>query len=347
MSDVNIVVGWNGLPAYGAHLVQAARENIGVSFPVLGTQPDVPIEGMEDILGDGLLWLEAGRRYTWSELGLEIPDLFVHTGWRYPHFISLADEVREAGGRVVGMFDNCWKGGFRQLFGGLYFRLFMRKKYHAAWVPGRRGMRLARYLGFAQSNIYSGMYGASGKTFKSTVSIEQRSKQIIYVGRLNERKGILELVAGFRRVCSDFPDWRLLVIGAGELEGQIQSSESIELQPFQQPAEVAKLMNDSRIFALASREEHWGLVVHEATLCGCALLLQKSIGAVDDLALDGNAVIFERTEVDLIENAFRSVLSWSAAEFVTAAQVSSEVASGFGPDVWAKQFERIVEGESR
>ena len=32
-------------------------------------------------------------------------------------------------------------------------------------------------------------------------------------------------------------------------------------------------MNQSKVFALASREEHWGLVVHEAALCGCALLL--------------------------------------------------------------------------
>jgi glycosyltransferase involved in cell wall biosynthesis len=345
--NLKIVVGWNGLPAYGAKLIQAAREDFGCAFPVLGTKPDVPIEGMEQIIGDGLVWLEAGQRYTWDELGLAVPDLFIHTGWGYPHFISLANEVRSLGGKVVGMFDNCWKGDFRQFFGGLYFRLFMRRKYHAAWVPGQSGLRLARYLGFKTSSIYPGMYGSSDEIFNMVVPMVERQKQILFVGLLDHRKGILELVEAYSRVKVDYPDWNFLVVGNGPLTCEVEKFDGIELLPFQQPEAIAALMNRSRVFALASREEHWGLVVHEAALCGCALLLQSHIGAVADLSTSDNAVLFSETAADEIEVAMREIFEWGELEFNRASLSSLALSSGFGPRRWVRQFKQIIESISK
>ena len=343
MSTVNIVVAWNGLPAYGARLLQEARDHIGVQFPVLGTKPDVPIQGMEQILGGGLVWLKAGNKYSWAELGLSVPDLFVHTGWKYPHFISLANEVRRAGGKVVGMFDNCWKPTLRQRLGAFYFRLFLRKKYAAAWVPGASGRKLALELGFSTSDIMVGMYGASSEIFSNEIPMASRPKRIIYVGRLNQRKGVLELVEAFRRVYFDFTEWRLLIVGAGELEAQIKGIPSVEHIPFQQPQEIAKLMNKSRVFALASREEHWGLVVHEAALCGCALLLQKYIGAASDLGLHGNSILFSETNAEEIERSLRCMLTWSDDMFERASSASVEHSSKFGPHVWAHNLKAMVD----
>ena len=340
--NLKIVVGWNGLPAYGAKLIQAAREDLECAFPVLGTKPDVPIQGMEQILGDELVWLKPARRYTWAELSLDVPDLFIHTGWGYPHFISLADEVRSHGGKVVGMFDNCWKGDFRQLLGGLYFRIFMRKKYHAAWVPGQSGLRLARYLGFKAPSIYTGMYGSSDEIFNAVVPMSEREKQILFVGRLDHRKGILELLEAYTRVRAHYPDWKFVVVGNGPLACEVEGFDGIELLPFQQPEAIAALMNRSRIFALASREEHWGLVVHEAALCGCALLLQANIGAVPDLSTSGNSVLFSETAASEIEVAMSEIFEWSEMDFNRASSSSLELAGGFGPTRWARQFKQII-----
>lgn len=347
MGKLNIAVGWNGLPAYGANLIQAGRDRIGQQFPVLGTQPDVPIEGMEDVLGDGLIWLNAGCRYSWKDLKLPVPDLFIHTGWRYPHFISLADEVRKNGGAVVGMFDNCWKGSLRQRVGGIYFRLFMRKLYHAAWVPGESGKQLALSLGFSQESILTGMYGSSTEIFRSKIPIADRPKQLIYVGRLNHRKGVLELAHAFSCLSRTFPDWSLLIVGNGEFGSEVSKLSGVQLLPFKQPSEIAELMNQSRVFALASREEHWGLVVHEAALSGCALVLERNIGAASDLAQKENAVLFANTSVEEIEKALREVFQWSDRQFARASDLSQEAALNFGPDVWSQKLETLVQELSR
>lgn len=339
----NLVVAWNGLPAYAAHLIREGQILHGSVFPVLGTQPDVPIEGMDSILGSSLKWIEPDRSYTWVELDMEIPDVFIHSGWNYRHFNSLATEVRKKGGNVIGMFDNCWKGSLRQLLGGLYFRFFMLRNYSAAWVPGKSAHKLARYIGFKEAQIYQGMYGADNRIFKCINPIQNRLKRILFVGRLTHRKGVLELAEAFAKCSNRFPDWELYLVGSGELLEKISTKKNIKCLPFMQPEKIAELMNESKVFALASREEHWGLVVHEAALCGCALLLQLKIGSVPDLANNRNAEVFTNTATETIEAAMIKIMGWDDERFESASIASQEVAKLFGPVSWANQLVKILE----
>ena len=339
----NVVVAWNGLPAYAAHLIREGQILCGFDFPVLGTQPDVPIKGMESILGNSLKWIEPDMVHKWSKLEMKTPDVFVHSGWKYKHFNSLADEVRKKGGTVVGMFDNCWKGNLRQLLGSLYFRLFLKKKYSAAWVPGRSAHRLVRYIGFREEQIYKGIYGADRRTFRCINPINDRPKQMLFVGRLTDRKGVLELTEAFSRCIKRFPDWKLNIVGNGELLKKIKTGKNIVCSPFMQPYQIADLMNESKVFALASREEHWGLVVHEAALCGCALLLQSGIGAVPDLANEQNAELFKKTSITAIEAAMLKIMRWEKEKYELASIYSLKAAESFGPSSWANQLVSILE----
>ena len=151
----------------------------------------------------------------------------------------------------------------------------MRKNYAAAWVPGKSGYKLARYFGFKQKQIYKGLYGADRQVFKYVKPIHQRRKRILFVGRLTHRKSVQELAKAFNKCSDRLPEWELYLVGNGELLEKIQMCRNLKCLPFMQPEQIAELMNDSKVFVLASREEHWGLVVHEAALCGCALLLQS------------------------------------------------------------------------
>ena len=310
-----LVVGWHGLPAYAARLIRRGQINCAFDFQVLGTRPDVPIKGMESILGKTLKWIDADIEHTWSELGLEIPDIFIHTSWCYQHFNSLAKEVRANGGQVIGMFDNCWKRNLRQIIGGIYFRFVLLKRFNAAWVPGKSGRKFARYLGFKKKQIFEGMYGADPEIFKCIVPINQRPQRIIFVGRLIHRKGIMELVNAFSNICEEFHNWELLIVGEGKLLEQVKTFRNVKCLPFMQPEKVAKLMNESKIFVLPSREEHWGVVVHEAALCGCALLLQSNIGALYDLANNNNSEVFDKTTTKAIEAALVKIISWDNKKF--------------------------------
>lgn len=347
MKPTEIAVAWNGLPAYGAHLIQAARERVGFAFPVIGTPPDVPIEGMEDILGDELYWVAPDVKHCWSDLGIEVPRLFVHTGWGYLHFVSLADEVRASGGLVVGMFDNCWKGNLRQWIGAWYFRLFLRRKYAEAWVPGKSGERLARRIGFRASEIRKGLYGANPTTFCNRVPINKRAKQVLFVGRLIARKGLVELVTAFEQLRSAYPEWSLVVVGNGPHEEFIRSNKSIEYYPFAQPEQIAEFMNNSRILALPSREEHWGLVVHEAALCGCGLLLTQAVGAAADLVGAQNGFLAPNTRVSALVEALETFYRLSEEQWEGVEEESLELSKNFGPQRWAEELSCISNSAKR
>ncbi|MDQ8195587.1 glycosyltransferase [Coraliomargarita sp. SDUM461004] len=337
-----IAVAWNGLPAYGAHLVKAARIRLGYDFPVVGTRPDVPIEGMEHILGGGLYWVEENCRHSWAELGLEVPRLFVHTGWRYPHFVSLADEVRAAGGKVVGMFDNSWKGNVRQWVGAVYFRLFLRHKFSAAWVPGLSGRKLARRIGVHSQRIHEGLYGANPNVFQCKVPICERPKKILFVGRLIDRKGIVELLSAFEVLRTEHPDWQLEVIGNGPHAELLQGREGVNVKPFCQPDRIAIAMNEARVLALPSHEEHWGLVVHEAALCGCALLLTQAVGAGADLVRSQNGICVAKTSVEQLKQGLEHVYAWAPEQWTQASELSVDLAQDFGPVRWADEMSEFV-----
>lgn len=337
-----LAVAWNGLPAYGAQLIRAGQERLNYDFPVIATKPDVPIQGMEETLKGNVTWIDPKKKLSWSDLKITIPDVFIHTGWNYPYFLCLANEVRANGGQVVGMFDNCWKRNLRQFLGGIYFRFDRRSRYAAAWVPGKSGRKLAKYIGFPNDLIFEGMYGADPHIFHSKVEAHLRPKRILFVGRLNDRKGVLELANAFTGLHQEFPDWSLEIVGSGPLRESLPRVPSIKLRDFQQPPVIASLMNQSRILVLPSREEHWGLVVHEAALCGCALALEERIGSAADFTGKWNAVLFKGTKVDEIQNALRSMFEWDNERLDRAAEESICLSKSFGPKIWAKRLEEIL-----
>lgn len=338
----DLAIGWNGLPAYGAELIAAGRKELGYDFPVVGTPPDVPIHGMEQILGGDLRWIEKDKPVTWADLQLLVPKLFIHTGWAYDHFNSLAREVKSRNGYVVGMFDNCWKGSIRQLVGSVYFRLFLSRRFDSVWVPGKSGQKLARNFGVPDSDIYTGLYGASHDVFCSMQPISQRKKQILFVGRLDHRKGVLPLAEAFKSVQGKMKDWQLLLVGDGPCLDELRQIGGISILPFKQPEEISRLMNESRTVILPSREEHWGLVVHEAVLCGCPVVVQKRVGSVPDLTDCTNSVLINETNVESIAGALLKISKWSDEQFEAASSRSVQLAANFGTQHWLESFGKIV-----
>ena len=85
--------------------------------------------------------------------------------------------------------------------------------------------------------------------------------------------------------------WILEMCGCGPQKDLIPKDPNVEVHDFVQPEELSQIYRRARGFVLASKEEHWGLVVHEAALSGCVLLLSNRVGAKLDL-LAGNGFDF-------------------------------------------------------
>ena len=109
-----------------------------------------------------------------------------------------------------------------------------------------------------------------------------------------------------------------------------------------QPQELAKVIRESKCLVLPSFKEHWGLVVHEATLSGCAIIVADSVGAGEDLASYENAIVFKTGNAEDLKNAFSHLATWDEQNWKNAQQCSEQLSLQFGPQVFASTVVNIV-----
>jgi glycosyltransferase involved in cell wall biosynthesis len=339
--DIRIAIGWEGMPPYAAAGLRATGDLVRERMTVLATSPGVAFHPDDLDVGKPVIRVEKGSICSWRQWELSPPDLFIHTGWAYRHWNSLADEVLRSGGKVVIMVDNCYKRTLRQRLGGWYFRLRLKHRYSAVWVPGKSGFRLISGFGMSRTAIYQGLYGADTDRFRGGAPLAEREKTILFSGQLIHRKGIDLLLQAWSRISERAPAWRLVICGSGEYAPMVKSAAGAEYRGFVPPQQLADLMRLSRFFVLPSREEHWGVVVHEAACSGCGLLLADAVGAMDDL-LTGNGHAFESGSAA----GLADILLWATQQEAGALRAIEACSRGnalsFGSKVCGETLEQIT-----
>jgi glycosyltransferase involved in cell wall biosynthesis len=339
-----IVISWAGLPQYAARLLKAFLRDIEEEVVIIGTPPSVPVEGMEKALGQKILWIANDvKKITWEELGLTVPEIFIQSGWWVQPFFRLASEVKKKGGKVIGLADNNFRGDIKQLLGVIKFRLSLRNHFDAMMVPGQEGVRLMKYFGMPEDRIRTGMYGADPDLFFSIVPLTRRPKTFLYAGQFIKRKRIQDLCNAFLRLKAQYPEWSLLLCGNGVLRSKIPDSPGIIVREFVQPEQIAEIYRSSRFFILPSVQENWGLVVHEAALSGCALLLSSAVGSAADLASGENSLIFKCNDENSIFEALKSAVQWDEFQYESASRSSIEQSRKFGPDIFSRSLKELIE----
>ena len=339
-----IAISWYGLSQYAARLIRAFSDQVQEEVLVLGVRPQVPVRGMEAVLGHPIIWIEEMADITsWQELGLTVPEIFVQSGWACHSFNVLGKEVKRHGGRVIGLCDNNWRGDLRQLLGGVFFRFRYRRSFDAILVPGRSSSKMMRFYGMPKHRVSSGLYGADPKLFAAGPALEARPKQFLFVGQFVARKGVDVLRKAFIRVHQEHPEWRLRLCGNGPLLKHFCDIPGMSVDAFVQPENLSEIYHEARFLVLPSLQENWGLVVHEATLCGCALLLSKAVGSGQDLATASNAILFSAGNEEALYRAMTEAITWTDEQYQEAAHVSLKKADQFGPQRFAVSLRTLIE----
>ncbi len=339
---MKIVFSWNELPAYGARLIKSGIDCSNYTVDVIATIPTIPIKGMDEILGQKINWIESRTIYTWSDLGLEIPDIFFQAGWYIESFVNLGKQVKKNGGKVILLSDNCWKNTIRQWIGSIYYRLIYKNYFDGVWVPGKSGIRLMNFYGVKKDQLFDGLYGIDPKSFPVGISLENRPKSFIFVGKLTNEKGIPQLIRVFKEFYQNHPDWNLYIFGNGPLYEDLINIKGIIVNEFCQPFEISKAMANSRFLILPTLTDHWPLVVNEAALSGCGLILSDRVGNKSEFVGKNNGIVYKvKQDRDLLF-AMEAMTKLSDNQLNKITKESKMLGENYTPNYWSSQFNNIV-----
>ncbi len=344
LNQISVSFMWPGFPDYAARSIRHFIAQSQCNVSVIATKPQIPIGGMENSLGQAVVWVDGtDKTLTWEKLSLHKPHIVFQGGWSEPAFNILSEHARRSGAKIILMNDQNWRGGFRQhVLDPVRYRLFHRKKFDATLVPGKSAERFAHAVGFSKNKIAKGVYGADPQVFSVRTPLHLRSKKFIFVGQLIARKNILALVEVFLKLVKLCPEWSLEIVGNGALADKLSAHPQISIHGFMQPKKLALLLQNSRCLVLPSHDEHWGVVAHEAVCCGCALALSRAIGSAADLANYENSVSFRSTNsVDMFE-ALHKITKWTDDEWRRAEATSLRFAENFGPAVFSAAAQSLI-----
>jgi glycosyltransferase involved in cell wall biosynthesis len=193
--------------------------------------------------------------------------------------------------------DPAWKRLAKAIIYRPMFRL------PAVFLPG--GRRQAAYLhryGVEERRIQIArmtvdvekMLAYSGSIQPETKSailrrygIPEQGAKILFVGRLEPHKGLVDLVEAFDRLRVENRAVSLIIAGDGSLSDWARHQASPERSIYYLGRLAGEQVWDayeiSDIFVLPSHFEPWGLVVNEAMAFGLPVIASDRVGCVDDL----------------------------------------------------------------
>ena len=298
------------LTVYYAFLPDAQQQGVGFGVPF---QWDIPML-------DGYAWRVVPNKRTspslrgffasstpaiHSLLSEAKPDVAIITGWHaLPLLQALWACIRLRIPRIVrGESNGLRKRSFRTRV--LHRALLSR--FDAFLAIGQANRDFYLQYGINPQRIFVSNYFIDNRRFQEQLrqipddrsdvrsgwGIPQESVCFVYVGKLEPKKRILDLLAAFDRARQINPSLHLLVVGDGELMAEARQ----KVKELDLPVTFAGFLNQREItraylaadcLVLPSDfGETWGLVVNEAMACGLPALVSDRVGCWPDLVKEG------------------------------------------------------------
>jgi len=234
----------------------------------------------------------------------ENPDVIICAGWDhfaayYANYWCRKNKKKFILWSGSTNYEKSWR---RRLFNPLVKYLVKRTQHFFAY--GTRAKQYLENLGANSKQIQILWNTCDLKTFKNYQKTHNQNTLkknlglqgktiLLFNGQIIERKGIFELISGFKILNKKHQNFVLLLIGKGQAEKklkkkiQIEKIKNIRFLGHLDYHKLPEYYSLADLFILPSEEEVWGLVINEAMACGLPILTNKTVGASSDLVKHG------------------------------------------------------------
>lgn len=180
---------------------------------------------------------------------------------------------------------------------------------------------------------------------------------VLYVGRLEERKGVDVLLRALAGVRESRPDVRLKILGRGELTDQLQQTaraldiaDAVDFVGWVDHAEIDDYYRRCAVFVLPSKftpgggYEPFSNVVLEAMACGAPVIATTANGAAYDVVEDGvNGRVVPSGDPAAMAAALGALLDDPAAAETMGRRGRETIRDRFNVDRMAERFGQALD----
>lgn len=271
------------------------------------------------------------------------PDILYLAGWRDKRLTAVGKYFKAKGKPVILGMDNQWLGTIKQRVAGIIGTSFLKQFSTHIWVPGFPQFPFAQRLGFTNSQILTNLYCSDEKLFED---INQHSfeRQLLFVGRLVEHKGLLNLFTVLQELTNEGRlKVKVRLVGNGPLKSKIPQDDLIEHIPFVSPEDLPKIMKNAGFFILPSLYEAWGVVVHEAVLAGLPIVSTYETGASTAFVIPNfNGFLYNASKLEDLKNIILQIQDMSEDTYFQFSKNSKALSKKVSLDFWSANLNSVV-----
>jgi glycosyltransferase involved in cell wall biosynthesis len=176
--------------------------------------------------------------------------------------------------------------------------------------------------------------GEARRMVREELGIPGNAPLLLFVGRLNREKGVLDLAKAFSAISERFADARLLLVGSdeGRMTGEVMricSNAKARVHLVGHTESPERYMAGADIFCLASYREGFGMVIIEAAAVGVPSVASRIYG-ITDAVIDGlTGLLHDPGDVDAIVHLLSELLSKPERRIQMGAQARRRALSDF------------------
>lgn len=159
--------------------------------------------------------------------------------------------------------------------------IFLTEKYYAGF---------GWFSGICKNKKFGAIYNPVDERFLTGGTIEEKEKEVLFVGRISFEKGIDYLINVWKKLYTIHPDWKLTIVGEGPEKKNLESYvirngvKNLKFVGYSDPLEYYRRAS---IVCLTSRTEGFGVVLIEGMASYCIPLAFNSYACASEIIDNG------------------------------------------------------------
>lgn len=193
------------------------------------------------------------------------------------------------------------------LFKKTYYLLFAQKCLAKAssihYTSKDEKDSVEKYLGLTNGVVIANGIDLSEFGQTTSQNIAQNPKPyMLFLGRINKKKGLDILFEAFAKLTIIHPDLTLFIVGHDndgyqmeleKLATDLNITPKIKFTGPLQGTEKVNMYRNATLFVLSSYSENFGMSVVEAMACGCPVVISDKVGIADHIAAKQAGIVVQ------------------------------------------------------